>query len=68
MPALELFTGTHDGEIVRTFLNACETYFKLTGILDENTKALLPKLACQTLHVLGMMVKAIIRQWLHLQL
>ena len=30
-PAPELFTGTHDGKTVRTFLNAYDTYFKLTG-------------------------------------
>ena len=29
MLALELFTGTHDSEVVKTFLNACNTYFKL---------------------------------------
>ena len=43
MSAPELFTGTHDGEMVRTFLNACETYFTLTSILDENTEALFAK-------------------------
>ena len=43
MLAPELFTGTHDGEMVRTFLNACSTYFKLTGIQDENKKALFAK-------------------------
>ena len=43
MPAAEMFTGTHDSEIARTFLNACDTYFKLTGISDENTKALFAK-------------------------
>ena len=43
MPAPELFLGTHDGEMVRTFLNACDTYFKLVGILDKNTKALFAK-------------------------
>ena len=40
MLALELFTGTHNGKTVRTFINACDTYFKLTGISDENIKAL----------------------------
>ena len=43
MPAIELFTGTNDVKIVKTFLNACKMYFMLTGISDENTKALLAK-------------------------
>ena len=43
MLALELFTGTHNGKTVRTFINACDTYFKLTGISDENIKGLLAK-------------------------
>ena len=43
MPVLELFTGKHNGETVETFLNACNMYFKLTSILDENTRALFAK-------------------------
>ena len=43
MPALELFTGTHYDEMFRTFLKAYNTYFKLTGISDNNIKALLAK-------------------------
>ena len=43
MPALELFTGKHDGEMFRTFLNASETYFTITGISNENTKTLFAK-------------------------
>ena len=39
MPTLKFLTSTHDGQMLRTFLNACEMYFKLTGISDENTKA-----------------------------
>ena len=35
----KLFTVNHDHKMVRIFLNACDTYFKLTGIQDENTKA-----------------------------
>ena len=42
MTAPELFTGTHI-EIIRAFLNACDTYFKLTGIKYENTKVLFAK-------------------------
>ena len=38
MPTPELFTGTHDGETVRTLLNACERYFKLNG-MSVDTKA-----------------------------
>ena len=40
MPYLELFTGKHDGEIVRQFINACGTYFKLTGVKNQNTFSL----------------------------
>ena len=43
MPAPELFTGIDDIEIVRTFLIAYNTYFKLNGISNENTKALFIK-------------------------
>ena len=43
MLEIELFTGTHDSEMVRTFVNACDIYFNLTGILDENTKSLFAK-------------------------
>ena len=43
MPAPELFTGTHDCEMLRTLLNACDMYFKLTDISDKNNKALLAK-------------------------
>ena len=43
MLAPELFTGTHDGKTVRTLLNACDMYFKLTSISYENTKALFAK-------------------------
>ena len=43
MPGPELFTGTHAGKMARTFLNACKTYFMLTGISYENTKALFAK-------------------------
>ena len=40
----EWFTGTHDDETVRTFLNTCEKYFKIIGISDENIKALFAKI------------------------
>ena len=43
MTAPELFIGSHYSEMVRIFVNACETYFILTGIADENTKALFAK-------------------------
>ena len=42
-PKIELFIGTHDSKVVKTFLNACDMYFKLTGISDENNKALFAK-------------------------
>ena len=43
MPALELFTSVHNDQIISSFLNICKMHFTLTGILDENTKALLAK-------------------------
>ena len=43
LPAPDMFAGEHDGESVRAFVNACETYFKLTGISDSNTQALFTK-------------------------
>ena len=44
MPEPELFTGTHDSETVRTLLNACEMYSTLSGISNENNKALFSKI------------------------
>ena len=43
MPAPEVFNGEHDGESIRAFVNACETFFKLTGVSDVNTQALFTK-------------------------
>ena len=43
IPAPELFTGTHYGAMVRTFLNACKTNFTLTGISGGNSKVLFAK-------------------------
>ena len=43
MPAPEFFTDTYNGEMVRTIPNAYNTYFKLTGISDENNKPLFAK-------------------------
>ena len=63
MPIPELFTGTHDGEMVRTFLNACKRILHLLASQMRITKPCLPKLACQTLHVLGIIAKVTIRQW-----
>ena len=39
----ELFMGNHDNKTVRQFTNACDTYFKLTGVKDEKTQALFAK-------------------------
>ena len=39
MPEPEFFNATHDDKMVRTFFNTYNAYFKLTGILNENTKA-----------------------------
>ena len=44
LPPPELFHGEHDGETVRAFVNACETFFKLTGVGDANTQALFTKM------------------------
>ena len=35
-----VFTGIHSGTDVRNFINACNAYFKLLGIEDENTHAM----------------------------
>ena len=43
MPEPEFLTGTHYGKMFKTFLNAYNTYFKLTGISDKKTKALFAK-------------------------
>ena len=43
MPAPEVFNGEHDREFIRAFVNACETFFKLTGVSDVNTQALFTK-------------------------
>ena len=39
MPPLELLKDKHDGETIRQFINACNTYFKLTGVKNKNTQA-----------------------------
>ena len=44
MPLPELFTGKHDGETLRQYINAYSTYFKLTGVKDENMLALFAKM------------------------
>ena len=43
MPAPEVFNGEHDGESIRAFVNACKTFFKLTGMNYVNTQALFTK-------------------------
>ena len=45
-PAPEVFNGEHDGETIRAFVNACERFFKLTGISDVNTQALFTRTRC----------------------
>ena len=39
LPAPEPFLGKHDGESVCNFLNAVDTFFSLTGVNDDNTRA-----------------------------
>ena len=34
------FAGTHNGTDVKNFINACNAYFYLVGIADDNTCAL----------------------------
>ena len=48
MPAPEVFNGEHDGESIRAFVNACETFFKLTSMSDVNTQALFTKTQLNT--------------------
>ena len=43
MPAPEVFNGEHDGETICAFVNACEVFFKLTGMSNVNTQALFTK-------------------------
>ena len=43
IPLPEHFTGKHDGETLRQFINLYNTYLKLTGVKDKNAKALLAK-------------------------
>ena len=35
-----VFTGIYSGTDVRNLINACNAYFKLLGIEDENTHAM----------------------------
>ena len=35
-----VFAGTHNGTDVKNFINACNVYFNLVGIADDNTRAL----------------------------
>ena len=37
VPAPEMLSGEHDGEVVHSFINACKFYFKLTGVFYTNT-------------------------------
>ena len=61
MPAPELFTGTHNGEMVKTFQNAHDKYIKLAGISDKILRPYFPKLVCQTLHILCMISNSSLR-------
>ena len=37
LPLPEPFLGSHDGEIIRTFVNALDMHFQPIGITDDNT-------------------------------
>ena len=39
VPAPEPFLGKHDEESLCNFLNAVDTFFSLTGVNDDNTRA-----------------------------
>ena len=39
----ECFEGDHDGESVKEFIAALETYFHLVGLKNDNTRALFAK-------------------------
>ena len=41
--APKMFLGEHDNKAVHTFINACETYFMLTGVSDIITQVLFTK-------------------------
>ena len=43
MPIPELFTGKHDNETVRQFINAYGTYFKFISLKHEKIQALFAK-------------------------
>ena len=40
----ECFEGDHDGESVKEFIAALETYFHLVGLKNDNTRALFAKM------------------------
>ena len=40
---LKCFEGEHDGESVKEFIAALETYFHLDGLKNNNTRALFAK-------------------------
>ena len=40
----ECFEGEHDGESVKEFIAALETYFHLVGLKNDNTRALFAKI------------------------
>ena len=43
LPIPEMLTDEHDGEAVHSFVNACKTNSKLTGLSNTNTQAILIK-------------------------
>ena len=40
----ECFEGEHDGESVKEFIAALETYFHLVGLINNNTRVLFSKM------------------------
>ena len=43
LPPPEMLSSEHDIEAVHSFINTCETYFKLAGVSDTNKQALFTK-------------------------
>ena len=61
MPPPELFMGKQDGKTVKQFINACNTYFKLTGIKEvKKPKHFFQKIGFLTLQAFGITIRAII--------
>ena len=53
--------GKQDGKTVKQFINACNTYFKLTGVKEvKNHKHFFQKIGFLTFQAFGITLRAII--------